>query len=139
MHWILTPIIRFSLVLHFYEKDAMNIKEINENKMLQLIYMRYSVRVRIPCKENCDIISAIIKLLIAYFGTPGSILTDISKEFNNQSFRGTVQNLNIVVYTTTTESPWRNGLNEQHKWILEEIVKKTIEEFCGSTCMGYKY
>ena len=39
-----------------------------------------------------------------------------------------VQNLNIIVSTTATESPWRNRLNEQDNGILREIVKKAIED-----------
>ena len=99
----------------------MDIKEINGNKVLDLIDQgtRYSVRVRIPSNKSSDIINAIFKHRVAYFGTPGSILTDNGREFNNQSFRDMAQNLNIVVRTTTAESPWSNGLNERQngkKW-----------------------
>ena len=37
------------------------------------------------------------------------------------------QNLNIVVRTTSAESPWSNRLNERHNGILAEMVKKTQE------------
>ena len=37
-------------------------------------------------------------------------------------------NLNIIVHTTPAESPWSNGLNEQHNGILGEMVKKTLED-----------
>ena len=56
-----------------------------------------SVGVRIPNKESFDIIDAIFKHWIIYFGTPGSILTDNDREFNNQSFRDMTQNLKIIV------------------------------------------
>ena len=49
--------------------------------------------------------SAIFKHWAMYFGTPGFILTDNSREFKNQSFRNKAQNLNIVVHTTAAESP----------------------------------
>ena len=52
------------------------------------------------------------KQWITYFGTPGSILNYNGREFNNQSFQDIAQNLNIIVHTTPTESPWSNGLNE---------------------------
>ena len=80
----------------------MDIKEINGNKELYLIdhATRYSVGVRIPNKESSNIINAIFKYWITYFGTPGSILTDNGKEFNNQSFWDMAQNLNIIVRTT---------------------------------------
>ena len=107
----------------------MDIKEISGNKVLHLIYhaTRYSVGVRIPSKESSDIINAIFKHWITYFGILGSILTNNGREFNNQSFWDMAQNLNIIVHTTPTESPWSNGLNERHNGILGEMVKKTQE------------
>ena len=87
---------------------------------------RYSDGVRIPSKESSDIIG-VIKHWIAYFGTPGSILTDNDREFNNQLSKNMAQNLNIVVCMTAAESPWSNGLSEQYNGILGEMVKKTIE------------
>lgn len=108
------PIVGFSLGTYFNESIAMDIKEINGNKVLHLIDhgTRYSVGVRIPSKESSDIINAIFKHWVAYFGTLGFILTDNGREFNNQSFRDMAQNLNIVVRTTAAESPWSNGLNQ---------------------------
>ena len=108
----------------------MNIKKINGNKVLPLTDhgTRYSVGVRIPSKENYDIISAIFKHWITYFGTSGSIWTDNGREFNNQSFWDMAQNLNIIVRTTPAESSWSNGLNERHNGILGEIVKKTLKD-----------
>lgn len=124
------PIVGFPLGSYFNETVAMDIKEINGNKVLHLIdhATRYSVGVRIPSKERSDIISAMFKHWIAYFGTPGSILTDNGREFDNESFRDMAQNLNIVVRTTAAESPWSNGLNERHNGILGEMVKKTVED-----------
>ena len=108
------PIVGFTLGSYFNENIAMDIKEISGNKVLQLVdhATRYSVGIRISSKESSDIISTIFKHWITYFGTPIAILTDNSREFNNQSFRDMAQNLNIVVHTTAAESPWNNGLNE---------------------------
>ena len=106
----------------------MDINEINGNKVLHLIdhATRFSVGVKIHCKENSDIINAIFKHWRTYFGTPGSILTNNGKEFNNQLFQDIAQNLNIIV-CTTAENRWTNGLNEWHDGILGEMVKKTLE------------
>ena len=92
---------------------------------------RYCVGVRITSQESFDIKSTIFKHWIAYIGTPGFIITDNSKEFDNQSFWDMVLNLNIVV-TTTAESPWSDRLNEWHNEILGEMVKKPIEDtYCN--------
>ena len=101
------PIVGFTLGSYFNENIAMDIKEISGNKVDHAT--RYSVGVRISSKESSDIISAISKHWITYFGTPEAILTDNGREFNKQSFRDMAQNLNIVVHTTAAESPWSNG------------------------------
>ena len=106
------PIVGFTLGSYCNENIAMDIKEISGNKVLHVIDpAKYSVRVRIPSKESSDIINAIFKHWITYFGTPGSIQTDY-----------------IIVYTTPAESPWSNGLNERHNEILGKMVKKTLED-----------
>ena len=69
-----------------------------------------------------------------YFGTPGFIHLFI----NNQSFRDIVQNLIIVVHTTTAEKPSSNRLNEQHSGILGEIVEENLRRHQGSICMDQK-
>ena len=124
------PIVGFTLGSYFNKNIAMDIKEMNGNKVLHLIdhATRYSVGVRIPSIESSDIINTMFKHWIAYFGTPGSILTDNGREFNNQSFWDIAQNLNIIVHTTPAESPWSNGLNKWHNGILGEMVKKTQED-----------
>ena len=79
------PIIGFTLGSYFNENVAMDIKEISGNKVLHLVdhAMRYCVGVRISSKKSSDIISAIFKYWITYFGTPEAILTDNGREFNN--------------------------------------------------------
>ena len=124
------PIVGFTLGSDFNKNIAIHIKEINGNKVLHLIdhATRYSIGVRIPSKESSDIINAIFKHWITYSGTPGSILTNSGREFYNQSFRDIAQKLIIIARTTPVESPWSNGLNEQHNGILGEMVKKTLED-----------
>ena len=57
------PTVDFSLGSYFNKSISIDIKEINGNKILQLINhgTRYSVRVRILSKESSNIISAIFK------------------------------------------------------------------------------
>ena len=63
------PIVGFTLGSYFNENIAMDIKEINGNKVLPLIdyATRYSVGVRIPSKESSDIINVIFKRWITYY------------------------------------------------------------------------
>ena len=82
---------------------------------------RYSIGVRLPSKESSDILTAIFKHCVAYFGVPGAFLTVNSREFDNQFFQDMAQNQNN---TTTAQFPWSNGLNERHNSVLGVMVKK---------------
>ena len=124
------PVVGFPLGTYFNQTVAMDIKEIKRHKVLHLVdhATRYSVAVRLPSKESTDILTAIFKHWIAYFGAPGAFLTDNGREFDNQFFQDMAQNLNIVVHTTAAQSPWSNGLNERHNGVLGEMVMKTLED-----------
>ena len=91
----------------------MDIKEIKQHKVLHLVdhATRYSVAFRLHSKESTDILTAIFKHWIAYFGALGAFLNYDGGEFDNQFFRDMAQHLNIVVRTTAAQSPWSNGLN----------------------------
>ena len=82
------PVVGFPLGTHFNQTVAMDIKEIKRHKVLHLVdhATRYSVAVRLPSKESTDILTAIFKHWIAYFGAPGAFLTDNGREFDNQFF-----------------------------------------------------
>ena len=124
------PVVGFPLGTHFNQTVAMDIKEIKRHKVLHLVdhATRYSVAVRLSRKESTNILTAIFKHWIAYFGALGAFLTDNGREFDNQFFRDMAQNLNIVVCTTTAQSPWSNGLNERHNCVLGEMVMKMLED-----------
>ena len=76
-------IVGFSLGSYFNENFALKIKEINGKKSQHLTNHSIKFSVRISCKQCSDIISATFKHWIAYFGTPGSILTDNGSKSNN--------------------------------------------------------
>ena len=82
------PIDGFSLGTHFNHTVAMDIKAIKGHKVLHLVdhATRYSVGVRLPSKKSSDILTAIFKHWVAYFGAAKAFLNDNSREFDNQFF-----------------------------------------------------
>ena len=124
------PIVGFPLANKFNDTVAMDIKEIRGCKVLHIIdhATRFSVAARLRSKESTEIIEAVFRYWISYFGAPKMFLTDNGREFNNEKFQDMAQNLNILLKTTAAESPWSNGLNERHNGILGEMVEKTLED-----------
>ena len=124
------PVVGMPLASAFNELVAMDLKEIKGRKVLHMIdhATRYSVASPLKSKEGKEIVSAVMKLWVAYFGAPKSFLTDNGREFNNSEFRDMAQNLNSIVRTTAAYSPWSNGLNERHNAVLGDMVVKTIED-----------
>ena len=124
------PVVGFALATRFNEALSMDIKEICGIKVLHMIdnFTRYSAAVVLKSKESSEILKAVFRYWVAYFGPPAKILTDNGREFNNELFRDMAANLNITVLSTAAQSPWSNGLNERHNGILNEMVLKLIED-----------
>ena len=55
-------------------------------------------------------------------------MDDNCGEFSNMDFMDMCETLGITVKTTAAESPWSNGLVEQHNLVLSEMLDKIINE-----------
>ena len=74
----------------------------------------------------------IFQYWIGIFGHPNKILVDNGGEFNNTEFQILRENFNIRICLTAAESPWSNGLTEQHNAVLGLTITKTVEDIkCG--------
>ena len=60
----------------------------------------------------------ILNSWICIFGPPTKFLSDSGREFTNQDLLDLCEKMNIVVKTTAAESPWSNGLVEQHNAVI---------------------
>ena len=124
------PVVGFPLAKYFNEVVAVDIKEINGYKVLHMIdhATRYSAAAILRSKEAEEVVSAVFRFWIAYFGAPKTWLSDNGREFNNSVLREVAQSLNSSAQNTAAYSPWSNGLNERHNGILGEMVLKTLED-----------
>ena len=124
------PIVCAPLAKEFNESIAMDLKDISGNLVLHLIdhATRFSAECAIPSKRREVIISGVLSIWVAIFGSPKRILSDNGKEFANDDFREMGEKLNTRIVNTAAESPWSNGINERHNAILGNMISKVMED-----------
>ena len=125
------PIVCLPLASEFNEVVAMDLVVLSHGKyIVHLIdlFTRYSAAcIRTSKRQEC-IVDAILKMWIAYFGSPRKFLADNGGEFANSEYRSMCESLNIEMMKTAAESPWSNGVCERHNAVIKESVLKTIED-----------
>ena len=89
---------------------------------------RFSSACVIPNKRHDVVTESVFIHWIALFGAPKKILSANGSEFNNQVFHELGELLNIEVKTTGAESPWSNGITEQHNGIIGNMVDKILHD-----------
>ena len=124
------PVVGFALARDFNEVVSVDLKEIDGDKVFHIIdnATRYSGGSFIKNKTKETIVGKFLKHWVRPFGCPGKLLSDNGREFNNDLFRELASLLNVELLSTAAESPWSNGITERHNALLEEMVKKVIEE-----------
>ena len=127
----LRPVVGLPLASEFNHTVAMDLITIQQGVwILHLVdvFSRYSVACVRRSKKPSTIIEAIFKIWISYFGRPQRFLVDNGGEFANEKYREMCESFSIDVAKTAAESPWSNGLCEQHNGVLKQSVKKVIED-----------
>ena len=112
----LKPAARFSLSKEFNDVISMDLKNINGITLLHIIDNAtiFSLAAVVKSKRQEEIVDIFIKHWIAIFGAPGMIISDNGREFNDNLFTSMAEIFNIIVKLTAAESPWSNGMVEQH-------------------------
>ena len=128
----LKPVVSVPIANDFNQVVCMDLKEYIHVKVwiFHLIdaSTRYSAACLIRSKHRDTVVERIFRIWIAYFGSPGKILTDNGGEFSNEDVRELNEKLNVVTMTTAGESPFSNGIVERHNKVLYETMLKTKEE-----------
>ena len=124
------PVVGLPLASNFMDCVAMDLFFVYGKIILHLIdiFTRYSVAVARSSKSQNSIVDAIMKAWISYFGKPKRFIADNGGEFNNRTYRDMCDLFEIKILKTAAYSPWSNGLCERHNGVLEESIKKTVEE-----------
>ena len=122
------PAVGLPLASNFMDCVAMDLFVVSGKFILHLIdlFTRYSDTP--DSKNQHSIVDAIMKAWISYFGKPRKFIADNGGEFNNAAYRDMCDVLEVEILKTAAYSPWSNGLCERHNGVLEESIKKTIED-----------
>ncbi len=63
-----------------------------------------------------------------YSDVPKKLLSDNSREFNNELFRDMASLLGMELLSTAAESPWSNGITERHNALVGQMITKIVSE-----------
>ena len=115
----------------FNEILTMDLKIWNGKYILYMIDMfsRYTVATVIPRKKPAEVINAIFKHWVKYFGVPGSVMTDNGGEFTGEEMRNVTSYLNVYKDTTAAEAPWMNGVNERNHALADNILRQVTRDY----------
>ena len=108
----------------------MDLKQINGELCPHLIdhATRFSVAVRVSSKHKEVIVDKIMTNWITMFGKPQQFLVDNGGEFNNSLMVELSDCLGTEVLSTSSESPWSNGITEKHNALIGSMATKVIDE-----------
>ena len=124
-----TPVTCLPLAKEFNDVVAMDLIVITHGVyILHLIdlFTRYSVACVRSSKRQDQIVDAVMKAWVSYFGTPRRFLADNGGEFANAEYREMCENFNIDMMKTAAESPWSNGVCERHNAVIKEWRNRNV-------------
>ena len=90
------------------------------------LFTRYSVACVRNSKRANQIVDAIMKIWVSYFGTARCFLADNGGEFSNSEYREMCENLNIKMMKTAAESSWSNGICERHNAVIKQLKNRNV-------------
>ncbi len=125
------PVVGLPLASDFNHTVAMDLITYKQGTwILHLIdvFSRFSVACVRNSKKQDAIVDAVLKTWISYFGQPQRFLADNGGEFANEEYKSMCEMFNIEMAKTAAESPWSNGLCERHNGVIEESIRKVMEE-----------
>ena len=125
------PVVALPRAEDFNEILTMDLKIWKGQYILYMIdlFSRFTIATVISRKKPANVIDAVFKYWITYFGTPGKVMTDNGGEFTGEEMREVTSVLNVYKDTTAAEAPWQNGLNERNHALADNILKQVMRDF----------
>ena len=125
------PVVAMNRARDFNEILTIDLKKWDKCWILHMIdmYSRYTVSVFISRKRPTDVIHAIMSDWISVFGVMGKIHYDNGGEFANEELLQVQSMLNIEPSSTSSESPYQNGICERNHEVVDLILTKLVMEF----------
>ena len=109
------PSVALALANDFNQVVALDLKIRGDKIILYMVdlFTRYTLGVTIKNKQPEQVVKALIKTWIRYFGLMEGLLFDNGGEFSSEWMREVCSRLDIKNYTTGSEAAWQNGINER--------------------------
>ena len=83
----------------------------------------------IPRKRATDAVDGMIEKWVAYFGSPGGVLSDNGGEFTAEESREFKSLFNMKDLTTGAEAPWMNGCVEKNHAVVDAMLARLREDY----------
>ena len=125
------PSVALPRATDFNEILSMDLKIWEGKYILYMIdsFSRYTVATVIPRKKPNEVVDAVFKHWIKYFGVPQTVMTDNGGEFTGEEMRNVTSYLNVYKDTTGAEAPWMNGLNERNHALADNILRQVVRDY----------
>ena len=124
------PVVSLPMASKFNETVSMDLKFYDGKIFLVLVDLatRYCAASLLGNKLPMTVIRAIFVRWISIFGPPKKFFSDNGGEFNNDEFKDMGEKFNIRVMGTSAESPFSNGVCERLNAVLENSVRKIVDD-----------
>ena len=118
------PSVALALANDFNQVVALDLKIRGDKIILYMVdlFTRYTLGVTIKSKHPEQVVKALIKTWIRYFGLMEGLMFDNGGEFSSEWMREVCSRLDIKNYTTGSEAAWQNGINERHHGHADGMV-----------------
>ena len=128
------PVVGLPWSNKFNEAVSLDLGEFQGKRFLVIVDLgtRYCQACWVNIKRPEEIIKKFVKNWVAIFGTPGTLLTDNGKEFQNESVLRMCEDFGITCKATAAESPWSNGKCEKMVGLLKDAIRKMQDECEGN-------
>jgi hypothetical protein len=136
------PVAGLSMGEHFNDCVSMDLGAIAEGKTFLVIVdvvTKFSQAGWVKSKKPEEIMKTFLHKWISVFGAPRTLLTDNGGEFQNDEMLRMGERFGIEIKSTSSESPWSNGICEKVVGTTKQMVKK-IREDSGAdfeTCLDW--
>ena len=121
------PAVALPMAGSFNEKVAVDLKVLSQKNIYILhmidMWSRLTISVIISRKRPRDVVDAMCRSWIAYFGTPAAVLNDQGGEFTGSEVVEMKSLFNIEDLTTAAYSPWQNGLCEKGHQVIDAMLE----------------
>ena len=128
------PMVGFHLASRFNQCISMDLQQFGDVYLLHMVdhATRLISGSVIRSRNPAVIVRKIWKHWFSIYGVPENILSNNGGEFSNPELREVCEKHNIVINTTTAESPWANALMERHHDVISNMLLN-IQEDTGCT------